>query len=417
MINVKILLSIFLISLSVYGKIGITQDNDTLRDLVIFNQDSAIAVGFIGGNIAKTQNGGHTWRLQETPTNERINSIFFINRIGWAVGDEGVLLKSTNWGDEWIALGRKFTDAYIQSIFFIDEQSGWAVSQNGKIFHTNDAGISWFKQYSQTSDHLNSVFFLNDRTGFIVGGAWPSKSSVILKTVNSGQTWTTVYDKWQAPICDIFFINDSTGWAVGDESIILKTNDLGQTWKVQQSPVWETFLSTFFLNEQNGFVVGSNGAILKTVDGGETWLINSYRETDNQFNSIKFVDQNVGWVVGTFGHIQKTVDCGNEWMLQNIQTNVLDIQNENKPNYILLKNYPNPFNSSTNIVFEISNDCEVKINIYNVSGIQVESILKEIKSAGMHSINWTPNKLPSGIYICHVTAGDFHGIQKMVLLE
>jgi hypothetical protein len=88
----------------------------------------------------------------------------------------------------------------------------------------------------------------------------------------------------------------------------------------------------------------------------------------------------------------------------------------------LLKNYPNPFNPTTNISFNLSFESDVSLSIYNVKGQLVKQLVNEQLSAGPHTIEWngkdSNNKsVSSGIYYYKVSSGKDTAINKMLLLK
>jgi hypothetical protein len=83
----------------------------------------------------------------------------------------------------------------------------------------------------------------------------------------------------------------------------------------------------------------------------------------------------------------------------------------------LLPNYPNPFNPSTRISFNLAEECEVRIEIYDLRGQKVDTALREVRSAGVHSITYEPRNLSSGVYFLLMRAGGFRGTQRMMLVK
>jgi hypothetical protein len=74
-----------------------------------------------------------------------MNAIYFIDsNTGWVVGADGIILKTTNGGDNWIPQ-RSGTINYFESVFFIDSNTGWAVGNDGTILKTNNGGVSFIK--------------------------------------------------------------------------------------------------------------------------------------------------------------------------------------------------------------------------------------------------------------------------------
>jgi photosystem II stability/assembly factor-like uncharacterized protein len=397
-------------------------NENALKDIHIFNKDSAIVVG-IRGKVLKTFNSGDDWIFQDLPIEGGINKVHFVNnRIGWGVGENGTIIKTVDSGDNWHILNFELNNIYFQSVCFTNDQNGWVTGQGGKIFKTSDGGDSWIEQESGTRDHLFAVFFINDSTGFIAGGAWSYESSIILKTVDSGDNWINVFDDWRAPFCNVFFINDSIGWVVGDEAIIMKTKDGGNNWERQQCDVWEIFLSAYFLNEQTGWIVGSRGLILETKNGGINWEINSYQTTDHQFNCIHFSDNEIGWIVGTNSTINRTADSGQNWSPQTIQSMVYISHSVDVKKCILLQNYPNPINPSTTIRFELPIDSDVSMEIIDLLGRRVRALVDEQMDAGEHSVMWDGRtdsgiEAAAGIYFARLRAEEETRTIKLLLVK
>lgn len=80
-------------------------------------------------------------------------------------------------------------------------------------------------------------------------------------------------------------------------------------------------------------------------------------------------------------------------------------------------NYPNPFNTSTTIEFGLSMDAFVTIDIYDLLGRKVETIVSENQPAGLHKVTWNANDKPSGIYFYKIQAGEYTKTKKMLLLK
>ncbi|HQE94284.1 MAG TPA: T9SS type A sorting domain-containing protein [Candidatus Marinimicrobia bacterium] len=80
--------------------------------------------------------------------------------------------------------------------------------------------------------------------------------------------------------------------------------------------------------------------------------------------------------------------------------NPVGIENEQIPlTFNLFQNYPNPFNSSTCISYQIPQDCQVRLSIFNLLGQEVDVLVNEFQRANEYVVNWQPKNLPSGIYI------------------
>ena len=85
--------------------------------------------------------------------------------------------------------------------------------------------------------------------------------------------------------------------------------------------------------------------------------------------------------------------------------------------FSLNQNYPNPFNPSTTISFELPQDSNVQLRVYNVLGQEVETLLDEPRSAGYHQVNFNASNNPSGVYFYKISADSYSNTRKMMLVK
>ncbi|MDZ7333288.1 MAG: glycoside hydrolase family 3 C-terminal domain-containing protein, partial [candidate division KSB1 bacterium] len=83
----------------------------------------------------------------------------------------------------------------------------------------------------------------------------------------------------------------------------------------------------------------------------------------------------------------------------------------------LLPNYPNPFNQSTMIRYEIAATCPVEIAIFDIRGVKIQTLVQEEQHAGSYLIPFNGEMMSSGLYFCRFQAGNVTQIQKMVLAK
>ena len=98
-------------------------------------------------------------------------------------------------------------------------------------------------------------------------------------------------------------------------------------------------------------------------------------------------------------------------------------ENESKYTFNLEQNFPNPFNPSTVIKWQLAKNSLVTLKLYNILGKEVATIINEFENAGNHSITLNmqhavgDKQLASGVYFYKIQAGDFVSIKKMMLLK
>jgi len=86
----------------------------------------------------------------------------------------------------------------------------------------------------------------------------------------------------------------------------------------------------------------------------------------------------------------------------------------------LYANYPNPFNPQTMIKYMLpagQSVYQVKVKIYNALGQLIEILVDAKQTAGLYTVKWNAENMPSGVYFCVVQAGQFKAVQKMLLVR
>ncbi|MBN1350538.1 phosphodiester glycosidase family protein [candidate division KSB1 bacterium] len=85
--------------------------------------------------------------------------------------------------------------------------------------------------------------------------------------------------------------------------------------------------------------------------------------------------------------------------------------------FILEQNFPNPFNPDTNITFGLPKDSRVKLEVFNMLGKRIATLLNDEISAGNHSVKFNASQLTSGIYLYRIDTGDFQATKRMVVVK
>lgn len=367
-----------------------------LNDVFFTDSNTGYAVGD-SGIILKTINAGESWSALSSGTNYDLNSIHFpALNIGYAVGDgyngsvsEGIILKTIDGGTTWtptcIVIGN---EVFISDVFFPDTVTGYTSCQRHImdmtyaffIEKTTDGGTIWADlPFSITYFHVNSIFFIDANTGFGVGGDH-SGHGAIIKTVDGGTTWTDLSHPSSNYLTSVYFTDNNTGYIVSGKGDIQKTIDAGTNWIALSSGTTSALESVFFPDANTGYAVGysdtnSVGTIVKTIDGGTTWMELS-SGTTNHLYAVHFTNAETGYVVGENGTILKTTNGG------------VGI-NDHHQTADILKVYPNP--TSTNI--SIATTVKGNLSILNLNGQQ---LLQQEITELLTTID--VSKLAKGIY-------------------
>ena len=177
---------------------------------------------------------------------------------------------------------RTGTFAWLHSVFFVDERRGWAVGGKGALLSTSDGGRTWELRKPPTEDALRDLFFHDAETGWLVCERSMFKPmekeesvSYLLKTTDGGGSWERVEVTRGADVdlklAGLRFADRERGWVYGELGALFSTSDGGATWARQRVPTRHLLLGASFLDAQTGWLSGGGMTVLKTADGGATW--------------------------------------------------------------------------------------------------------------------------------------------------
>ncbi len=85
--------------------------------------------------------------------------------------------------------------------------------------------------------------------------------------------------------------------------------------------------------------------------------------------------------------------------------------------YNLSQNFPNPFNPSTNITFDLPKNTAVKLVVYNIIGEQSAVLFNGELNAGSYNADWDASSFPSGVYFYKLSTDDFSQTKRMILVK
>ncbi len=361
--------------------------------------DTASTVGD-NGRVRITHDWGYHWSDTENIDGEStvllgVDMVDSVNT--YAVGDQGTILHTSDAGVTWSRTAPDSTQILF-GVWFSSSATGTAVGDHGLILRTTDGGQNWYKSREDSTKYppLLGVCFVNVDTGTVVGG-----SGSILRTTDAGNTWETETSGVTNFLYAVSFSSPTHGTVVGTRGVILHTTDGGSTWE-KQTTVIDTaahqtsdsthyYYGVSFKDDSTGIIVGSEGRIILTTDGGTTWVVQGSTTTNNLY-SVAFRDTNKWMAVGGYGAIVQRVDTGY------VVTSVLPRRNLIPLASLLGQNYPNPFNPSTVIPFSLSSQADVSLDIYDLLGRKVSTLLNTTLPAGNHAVEWQPAQLASGVY-------------------
>ncbi len=386
------------------------------------------------------------------------------------------VMRTTDGGTTWInatgnltTLGRAFT------IGAATDQIAVVGFENGAAFRTTDGGATWTPVTwpPPVNSFMNRILFVSPTVGYAQGDHAPAPNLQwpVYKTTDAGATWTLTNtpnalqqgsDIEYGQNSGMFFLNENVGWFTGvignspqtSPSRVYRTTDGGNSWSFATLPQGTGFNiniaafdanNVFVMMQQaaptvrrstdggatfenptpglsipptaiaarpntNELYVTTTNSILKSTDGGNTWETQAIPSTITGLNFLIFANERNGWACGANGMIVK-------YSPSTIPTASTGRSLDKPTSFKLSQNYPNPFNPTTTITYQLASLSDVKLEVFDVLGRKVATLVNARQTAGTHSINFNATSLASGVYFYRLQASATNGASGSNFVE
>jgi len=188
------------------------------------------------------------------------------------------------------------------------------------------------------------------------------------------------------------------------------------TWNRNEEPDMKEYKIYRKIEDETGWVYVTT--LTQTSSSPQSWI-------DNDVNKPgKFDD------IFTYSYDVVAVDSSNQVSVHSLKasingTGLMWKSNDDEEmeiteiikEYALSSNYPNPFNPTTQISYQITKNGFVNLVVYNALGQEVNQLVNQHQSSGKYSVKFNASNLPSGVYIYKLQAGEFSSVKKMMLIK
>lgn len=304
------------------------REDALLRDVFFLDAETGWAVGDRGA-VWRTDDGGRSWRLQNTGVDCPLYCAQFISHeTGWVAGGDtapntlssrGVLLMTRDGGRTWTPQAKLLPT--IRKFRMFDDRHGWAIGEPSPLYpsgvlSTDDAGRTWKAVSAGDVKGWLTGDFLDPLTGALAGrqGALAAVQNRTLRPAASpGFGLRGLHQMRLTP--------EGGGWLVGDGGLILTTVSGGRSWQLPAGPLPDDSAGHFDFQAvaavgPHCWVAGSPGTrVFYSPDTGRSWQAFATRQ-NVPIHALYFRDAERGWGVGAMGTILSTFDGGKSWQRQ-----------------------------------------------------------------------------------------------------
>jgi photosystem II stability/assembly factor-like uncharacterized protein len=249
---------------------GVTYTSSSVSGLpdlkCVTSLDNEIWICGQTGNVIKTQKTISPLTTYNTGTSSTLNSITFLNsNTGYVCGDAGVIFKTINGGVNWTSFNSGIGNVKLNSISFDGTSNGIVVGDNGTIYSTSDGGNSWTLENSGTERNLlkvkyfGSVLYAVGEYGTILSG--------------NGGVWTKVITRTDSDIRGLSGTSISDVHVCGGGGFIRNNkNGSSNFFNFEINPMLADLSDILFYDANKAWAVSSsNRVIIYTTNGGTSW--------------------------------------------------------------------------------------------------------------------------------------------------
>ena len=217
------------------------------------------------GHIVVSNDNGATWKQSPVPVSSDLTAVYFVDdRLGWAVGHDGVILHSGDGGDTWqLQLdGRKANDLLVAAM-----ERKLAAEPASATAKALSAEAQRYKDQGADKPFLD-VWFSDAKNGYVVGAY-----NLIFRTEDGGATWESLFDRTDNPkFFNLYAIRRAANelYIAGEGGLVLKLDPASKRFVALTVPYKGSFFGVAGAGSAV-LVYGLRGNVYRSDDAGKTW--------------------------------------------------------------------------------------------------------------------------------------------------
>lgn len=252
--------------------------------------DRVVVVGERGHILISTDQG-RSWQQQPTPTRATLTSLFFVDDdLGFAAGHDGTILRSEDGGHSWQQVHADPDDERpILDLWFHDRRHGFAVGAYGLLLATGDSGRSWHAvEFSPASlahevdcdwdeaatEPLPIDYHLNQMAATPGGRLYiAAEAGHLYRSDDGARTWLGLPSPYVGSLYGVLPLAEQTLLLYGLRGHLFRSGDAGVTWQELPTGVRATLYDGIRLRDGRIVLVGQDGVVLLGAEPGADWRL------------------------------------------------------------------------------------------------------------------------------------------------
>ena len=359
--------------------------------------------GADSGRVWRTTDGGHHWISSLSGGAQTTRLAFISPQIGVRTSFEygPFCARTFDGGASWMPLSTVPSTGFSAVAALAGTTQFWAATIEDRMYFSTDGGLTWKKERTPPEGLITDL--TTNRTGdtVFVWGASVS-GDIIRRATPAVSVPIPAQLALDARSVDLGNIDVNT---VSVDTTFLITNVGGEPDSVA--------ISLDYINVWPDTAVSVSPTVLELPPGSS--LPVTFRvqprllASGTIYNTVVLVDSRFSYDTK---HFEKTYQFGI------VGTLGVPAAHGNIPReFSLAQNFPNPFNPTTVISYQLPVASDVRLEVYDVLGREVATLVNERKPAGSYTVTFEASGLTSGVYLCQLRAGAYMATKKTVVLK
>ena len=259
--------------------------------------DALVAVGERGHVLVSTD-GGASWNQSEVPSRSMLTAVtFHDDRLGWAVGHDSVVLRTSDGGTTWeIVNWAPEEESPLFDVWFEDAVNGIAIGAYGSFYRTADGGETWdFEPIGDMDWHLHKIVRAADGTMYIA-----AEAGTIYRSDDAGSTWIDLPSPYEGSFFGILPLGADSALIYGLRGNLFRTEDSGDSWTAVETGTVAMLTTGAQLADGTVVIAGLGGTVLTSDDGGRSFTLHQ-QPGRRGISSVTEIGDGTVLLTGEFG--------------------------------------------------------------------------------------------------------------------
>jgi len=360
----------------------------------------------VRGGAYWTEDRGRTWVPSLADLGPEFPAWFcFKQQMCFAACSDSGVYRSTDGGGTWFQANVGLPKYPTRTVGVANSGALVLGTWGAGVYRSTDDGLAW--SHIPTGTDTIVTAFARTGAGVLLLGS----EGAVLRSTNEGLSWVSLRSGLPTGRVRGISVGGTEYLFAGlDDGGIFRSTDDGASWAPCNVglPITGTHVFSLVSNRAGHLLVGTNEGVYRSTNSGDSW---------EDLNAGPPIRLTTAVVVDSEGYAYAGTGGAGVW--RSVAPTVVTVRDE-QPSILaaeLYRNYPNPFNATTMVRYQLQVASNVMLVVFDMLGRSVTALVNERKEAGVYEVSFDASDLSSGVYFYRLTAGNVVQTRKLLLLR